>query len=449
MFLDLSSNFYAMILGALIMLGVYHFFMFLQNKKKLYLYYSLYALTFSIYLLERLPDDPFQLHLINPAIQFLTFAFYVLFARHLLETKKQSKLLDSILKHSKNFLYALTVLFLVLTIFFPNEVQHKIYFYVIPVFIILCVFIYGLIFRIKGPDVFYFLVGSLIYFATAVVSFVSTPTSGAISEAYLYKQGIHPLLPMYVGVMIENLVFAVLVGNKTKRVEVQKITAEKNIEIAHQKNVNLLKEQELISIDAIIEGQEIERRKVADELHDDLGSLLATIKFHFENIKNQKTDTALATVQTLLDEAYTKIRGIAHTKNAGVIANQGLLPALEKMATAVSATNKMTVEIFEFGLKEKLQNSLELTIFRIIQELISNAIKHADATTVTIQLTDHNDTLNIIVEDNGKGFKFSKEYKNKGIGLTNIEKRIENLEGNFTIDSILGKGTTILIDLPL
>lgn len=448
MYLDLSSNFYAMILGALIILGLYHFLMFLQNKKKLYLYYSLYALTFSVYLLERLPEDPFNLHLINPSIQFLTFAFYVLFARHLLETKEQNKLLDAILKYAKNFLYGLTILFLVLHVVYPHEVQLKIYFYVIPVFIVICILIYGLIFRIKGPDVFYFLVGSLIYFALAIVSFVSTPTSGVISEAYLYKQGIHPLLPMYVGVMIENLVFAVLVGNKTKRIEIEKITAEKNREIAEQKNTTLLKEQELRSIDAMIEGQELERKKVADELHDDLGSLLATIKLHFEYIK-KGTNTTYDQVEILLDEAYQKIRGIAHTKNAGVIAHQGLLPALTKMANAVNATNAIKIEISEFGLDQKIQNSLELSIFRIIQELMANAIKHAKATKLSIQLTQHQDTLNIIVEDNGQGFKASKNTINNGIGLHNIEKRIENLEGHFTIDSLLGKGTTILIDLPL
>jgi signal transduction histidine kinase len=99
---------------------------------------------------------------------------------------------------------------------------------------------------------------------------------------------------------------------------------------------------------------------------------------------------------------------------------------------------------------ERLENSLELSLFRTVQELVANAIKHAEATKLNIQLTQHEDNLNIIVEDNGIGFDRSTIGKTKtGMGLTNIEKRIEHLEGTFTVDSVLGKGTSILIDIPV
>jgi len=101
-------------------------------------------------------------------------------------------------------------------------------------------------------------------------------------------------------------------------------------------------------------------------------------------------------------------------------------------------------------LGERLDNSLELNVFRIIQELVANVIKHSQAIKSTIQITQHEDNLNIIVEDNGKGFNRSNlDRSTIGMGLTNIEKRVEHLGGNFTIDSIIGKGTSILIDIPL
>ena len=141
---------------------------------------------------------------------------------------------------------------------------------------------------------------------------------------------------------------------------------------------------------------------------------------------------------------------MAHNKNSGVMSNQGLLPAIKKMAKSISESNALQVTVEDFGLGERMENSLELSIFRMIQELVANAIKHADATKVNIQLTQHEDNLNIIVEDNGKGFNRSKlDNGNSGMGLTNIEKKVEHLEGNFTVDSMLGKGTSILIDIPV
>ncbi len=226
--------------------------------------------------------------------------------------------------------------------------------------------------------------------------------------------------------------------------------AEQEALLKQERVDNLLKEQELVSIDAMIEGQEKERQRVANELHDDLGSLMATIKLHFDNSKISKQDPSLQNAEKLLEEAYQKVRGMAHSKNSGVMSNQGLLPAIKKMAQVITETNALEVSVEAFGMGERLENSLELSLFRMVQELVANAIKHAEASTVSIQLTQHEDNLNIIIEDNGKGFDRSKIDTGKtGMGLTTIEKRVEHLEGNFTVDSVLGKGTSILIDIPV
>ena len=234
--------------------------------------------------------------------------------------------------------------------------------------------------------------------------------------------------------------------NTTKK----RLLAEKEALLKQQRVENLLKEQELVSIDAMIAGQEKERQKVAGELHDDLGSLMATIKLHFDNVKISEQDPALSNAQKLLEEAYQKVRGMAHNKNSGVMSDQGLLAAIKKMAKTIGETNTLKVTVEDFGLGERMENSLELSIFRMVQELVANAIKHAEASKVNIQLTQHEENLNIIVEDNGKGFDRSQlDKESNGMGLTNIEKRVEHLEGNFTVDSILGKGTSILIDIPV
>lgn len=244
-----------------------------------------------------------------------------------------------------------------------------------------------------------------------------------------------------------GLITAVFLQKNTRK---KRQLAEQTALLEQQKVETLLKEQELLSIDAMIAGQEKERSKVANELHDDLGSLMATVKLHFDNVKVDEKDPAMKNAQALLEKAYQKIRGMAHAKNSGVMANQGLLPAIQKMARTINETNALEVTVEDFGLADRMENSLELTIFRILQELITNIIKHAQATKASIQFTQHDDKLNIIVEDDGKGFDMSlAKRKESGMGLTTIEKRIEHLEGSFTVDSVLGKGTSILIDIPV
>lgn len=226
--------------------------------------------------------------------------------------------------------------------------------------------------------------------------------------------------------------------------------AEQEKALETQKLATVLKEQELVSIDAMIEGQEKERQRIANDLHDDLGGLMATVKLHFNVLKEKQTPELFDKTTNLLDEAYQKIRSIAHTKNSGVIAKQGLLKAVQNMADKISVSNTIQVDVIDHGLENRLENSLELTIFRIIQELITNVIKHAHATKAHIHLTNHDDALNIMIEDNGKGFNPSQiTTKNKGMGISSIDKRVAHLQGTMTIESEPLKGTTIIIDIPI
>lgn len=224
--------------------------------------------------------------------------------------------------------------------------------------------------------------------------------------------------------------------------------AEQEKKLETQKLATVLKEQELTAIDAMIEGQEKERQRIANELHDDLGGLMATVKLHFNALKDKKSPELFEKTNLLIDEAYEKVRTVAHAKNSGVIANQGLLKAIQDMAIKVSGSNKTVIEVVDYGLENRLENSLELTIFRIIQELTTNVIKHAEASEATIHITNHEDSLNLMVEDNGNGFNTKDISKNSGMGIHSIDKRIENLGGTVIIESEINKGTTVIIDIP-
>ncbi|MBU3012548.1 hypothetical protein KO506_14135 [Polaribacter vadi] len=231
--------------------------------------------------------------------------------------------------------------------------------------------------------------------------------------------------------------------------------AEQEKELETIKNLTLLKEQEITTINAMVDGQEKERKRIAEDLHDNLGSVLATLKLHFENLKinreKKKIDQKelFNKTENLIDEAYLKVRRIAHAKNAGVIANQGLLLAIQMMAEKISSADKIQIEVIHFGLDKRLENTLEITLFRIIQELITNIIKHADAKNATINISLYDKNLNIIIEDDGKGFDIKKVNLNNGMGISSIKTRVEHLNGNFKVDSTLGKGSSIILDIPV
>ena len=135
-------------------------------------------------------------------------------------------------------------------------------------------------------------------------------------------------------------------------------------------------------------------------MHDNFGSLLATLKLNFQNLKRQDTQNEVlnklyAETDILLEEAYQKVCFIAQTKNAGVIAKEGFLKAVKNIVEKANFTGKFKVEVIFFGLKNRLENILEVTIFRLIQEILTNAIEHAQATEINIHLTQHDEFLNI------------------------------------------------------
>jgi signal transduction histidine kinase len=217
----------------------------------------------------------------------------------------------------------------------------------------------------------------------------------------------------------------------------------------------MLKDQELFGLNAMVEGQEKERQRIANDLHDNLGGLLAAAMLHFKSLKSakersdQERDILLKRTDDLIEEAYQMVRTMAPAKNAGVNAQDGLLPALETFAAKVSVLDKLVINVKEHGMVERLENSLEITIFRIIQELITNVIKHARATEATIHLTQYDDKINLMIEDNGIGFDSAVIKPGGTMGLYSIQKRVENLDGTVTIDSVAGNGTAVIIDIPL
>lgn len=239
------------------------------------------------------------------------------------------------------------------------------------------------------------------------------------------------------------VVYILLKNAKRKRI----ITAQNNI-IKQQEFNQVLKTKELEGIDAILSAQEEERATIAADLHDNLGSKIATLKLYVENYSNSKDfNDYYDKLKLLINDTYGEIREISKNKNFGAPIDKGLIPSTKAIANQISDTEKLSIKVINIDVNKRLENATEIQIFRIIQELLTNSIKHSNANEVVIQFSEENNVLNIIVEDNGKGFDITKNTT--GTGLINIEKRVDKLNGELVIDSSLNNGTTVILNIPM
>ncbi|MEM7572689.1 MAG: ATP-binding protein [Bacteroidota bacterium] len=211
-----------------------------------------------------------------------------------------------------------------------------------------------------------------------------------------------------------------------------------------QRIQQLQRENDLNALRAMIDGQETERKRVAKDLHDGLGGLLATVKALLSSRQAQPKAVQM------VDRASTEVRRIAHNLMPKKLSLAGLAAALEDLSAQLNIQG-YTVELeLSPGLNDHLEISQQHTLLRIIQELCQNIVKHADAQSILIQLLLNEEELLLIVEDDGKGFNL--EYvksKDGGLGLSSIENRVTFLQGELLFDSRPGSGTTATINVPL
>jgi two-component system, NarL family, sensor kinase len=210
--------------------------------------------------------------------------------------------------------------------------------------------------------------------------------------------------------------------------------------------------QEQIRLNAQIMAQEKERRRISEELHDGIGQMLSAVKLNIAAIEggelnNQKS---LETAIKLIDESCNEIRVISHNMMPSALTKAGLLAALNDFAERISNSGKLAVYFLATDdIPKRLEPEIEVNLFRIIQELVNNSIKYSQASEIHIQLSMNENGLAVIVEDNGIGFDKTILQKNNGNGWNNIQSRINIMKANLEIDTSIGKGTAIFIEIPI
>ncbi|UTW65559.1 hypothetical protein KFE94_12960 [bacterium SCSIO 12643] len=255
----------------------------------------------------------------------------------------------------------------------------------------------------------------------------------------LKQKTIYILLSIIVIIALIVLVFYNLYREKQKLTEMEVVSKNQEIE-------GLIKDQEIKTYSAQIEGIEKERKRVAQDLHDQIGGILATIKLQFES-QDSLNEKSLNHVKSLVNESIRSVRSISHNLSDGRIAEMGLVRSIENLKTSLIDSGKMTFDLFLENYNNSCSPNGEREIFKIILELLSNTLKHAHADHIVLQLNVIDDTLHITFEDNGIGF--NPEKVQKGLGMRTIAQRVNALLGKWYVDSKENHGSTTVIEIPV
>ncbi|MDW3652855.1 MAG: tetratricopeptide repeat protein [Bacteroidia bacterium] len=211
------------------------------------------------------------------------------------------------------------------------------------------------------------------------------------------------------------------------------------------------KEREAESLRSMISGEELERKRLARELHDGLGSHLASVKMLVAAIQNDipevKESELHQKAERMLDEACQEIREISHNLMPGTISRYGLEQSIQDMCINLQQSTKLQISCM-LHIDRQIDESTQVSMYRIVQELLRNTVKHAQAKELIVQVQTDPDQISLTVEDDGIGYQDSNN-KSDGIGLMNVRSRVELLKGSLDIDSRPGKGTSIYICIPL
>lgn len=205
------------------------------------------------------------------------------------------------------------------------------------------------------------------------------------------------------------------------------------------------------TINASINGQELERKKIASFLHDNISALLSSAGLHLNAFtsQNQTNSPEILKTKAILEEAHDQIRDLSHELMPTLLARFGLFYALQDLCDK----NSNSVIQFNYSVvvptTTRYNEDFEMKMYFIIMELLNNIIKHSSATQANLTIQENNKSLQITVEDNGKGFDISKFYILEGFGINQIKARINSLKGTILINSKLNSGTTIATEVPI
>jgi signal transduction histidine kinase len=221
------------------------------------------------------------------------------------------------------------------------------------------------------------------------------------------------------------------------------------VSIIRQQRRNL--ELQKAAIRAELNAMEKERARIAADLHDELGPILSVIKFTIDNVEttNESDLEQLEKASSHLDDMIAKLREIANNLMPGALRRKGLIKAVGEFADQASAASGLSI-LFDDIDEISLPADISIHVFRSIQEIVHNCIKHAEATELEIKLMKDKRKLTLLCRDNGKGFDYKLATTNStGMGLKSLKHRTELMDGTLVVESKPGRGAAFLIEIPV
>lgn len=212
-------------------------------------------------------------------------------------------------------------------------------------------------------------------------------------------------------------------------------------------------EQQNIAAKEILAAEEKERKRIASDLHDGVGQMMSAVKMNLSSIAsklflNNEQDVALLEkTLALVDESCKEVRTVSHNMMPNALLKSGLSSAVKSFLDKIDH-KKIKVNLHTEGLENRLPDTIEIILYRIIQETVNNVIKHAQANQLDISLIKDKDGISCTIEDNGIGFNHSTN-SSEGIGIKNIKARVAYLQGTVEWDSSINKGTLVAVHIPL